>query len=99
MFFTFMFVPGAGALNKPPPIREVATSRAHSPKPFSPPRQLTPLMIAGTAEISIGIRLRPTLLLGVGIVYTEFFVERDATPLKPARKRKYNFKVKYSVHL
>lgn len=88
MFFTFMFVPGAGALNKPPPIREVAASRAHSPKLFSPPRQVTPLMTAGTADINKGSKLRPTLLLGVGIVYTEFFVDKDATPLKPVKKKK-----------
>ena len=77
-------------MNKPPPppIRDVTASRAHSPKPFSPPRQEIPLMIVGTADIIKGSMLRPTLPLAVGIVYTEFWVESDATPLKPVRTRR-----------
>jgi len=60
MFSTSMGCPGGSALNKPPPIREVAAPRAHSAKLFSAPRQLIPLMIAGRAVTKRAGILRQT---------------------------------------
>lgn len=93
MFSTSMGCPGGSALNKPPPIREVAAPRAHSAKLFSAPRQLIPLMIAGRAVTKRAGILRPTLPLVIGMVYSKVCLEYDATPPKPGiENRKYIFK-------